>query len=117
MRYDRHFALAGLMTAMAVFVGCQSETAPTASETSAADSQPAANAALASLPQEDQAMAAAQKFVCPVSGGPLGEMGPPVKVTVGDRSLLLCCVHCEEDAAANFDKYFAKAHGEPTADQ
>ena len=37
---------------------------------------------------------------CPVSGEPLGYMGTPVKLTIRDRPVFLCCRGCEEEAVA-----------------
>lgn len=41
----------------------------------------------------DQLKAAAQK-ICPVSGKPLGSMGDPVKMKIGQEHLFLCCEGC-----------------------
>ena len=54
--------------------------------------------------------------ICPVSGKPLGSMGKPVKVKVGDEELFLCCRGC---ARGQIDKQhwvtihenFARAQG------
>ena len=32
--------------------------------------------------------------ICPVSGGPLGDHGKPVKVKVGEETVFLCCKGC-----------------------
>jgi hypothetical protein len=42
---------------------------------------------------EDALMIAAQK-TCPITGEALGEMGPPVKTTIGDQTVFLCCKSC-----------------------
>ena len=45
--------------------------------------------------------------VCPVSGEELGgEMGPPVKVTRGGKTIFLCCKNCLKQVQADPDKYF-----------
>ena len=49
--------------------------------------------------------------VCPVSGEPLGSMGVPVKVTVKDRDVLLCCEGCRSAILDDPDKYLAKLEG------
>lgn len=41
----------------------------------------------------DQAMITAQK-ICPVTGEPLGKMGDPIKVKVGEEEVFLCCQGC-----------------------
>ena len=63
--------------------------------------------ALAGLSAEDRALAEKQK-ICPVSGQPLGSMGVPVKVTVKDRDVLLCCEGCRGSIVEDPDKYLAK---------
>ena len=65
---------------------------------------------LAKLSEADRAIADAQK-VCPVSGEPLGSMGVPVKVTVKDRDVLLCCEGCRSAILDDPDKYLAKLEG------
>lgn len=56
--------------------------------------------ALAKLPPEDQAAAAAQKF-CPVlPASRLGSMGPPVKLIVAGEPVFVCCAGCKESALA-----------------
>jgi hypothetical protein len=63
--------------------------------------------ALAELPEDDRARAKEQK-ICPVSEEPLGSMGVPVKVTVKDRDVFLCCAGCQEAIEADPEKYLAK---------
>jgi len=61
-------------------------------------------AALAELSADDQVAARAQK-TCPVSGGLLGAMGAPYKVTVNGKDVFLCCQGCEAEVKANPEKY------------
>lgn len=63
--------------------------------------------AFASLSPEDRAAAEKQR-VCPVTGEPLGTMGPPIKVTVKDRVVFLCCEGCRDSLMKDPDKYLAK---------
>ncbi|HUT89446.1 MAG TPA: hypothetical protein VMY37_08115 [Thermoguttaceae bacterium] len=65
---------------------------------------------LAKLSEADRAIAVKQK-VCPVSGEPLGSMGVPVKVTVKDRDVLLCCEGCKTAILDDPDTYLAKLDG------
>ena len=58
----------------------------------------------------DQAAIDAQK-VCPVSKEELGSMGGPLKVTLGGRSVFICCKGCAKDIKADPGKYL----GTPTA--
>jgi hypothetical protein len=62
---------------------------------------------LASLSASDRALAEKQK-ICPVSGEPLGEMGPPKKVSVAGHDVFICCGSCEEPLNKEPDKYLAK---------
>jgi len=55
---------------------------------------------------EDQQLIARQK-TCPVMGGPLGSMGPPVRVVVGGRTVFLCCKGCEPELRRSPGKYLA----------
>jgi hypothetical protein len=56
---------------------------------------------------DDAALIAAQK-ICPVTGLELGSMGKPVKVTVGEQEIFLCCAGCQEPLLENPDEYLAK---------
>jgi predicted small lipoprotein YifL len=64
--------------------------------------------ARAALSPEDRRLVDAQDF-CPVmEHNRLGVMGPPVKVTVKDRPVFLCCKGCRRKALADPDKTLAK---------
>ena len=56
----------------------------------------------------DQAAIRAQRK-CAVANSALGSMGTPVKVTVGNQSLFLCCKGCVAKVKKNPDFYFAEA--------
>jgi hypothetical protein len=43
-----------------------------------------------------------------VSGEPLGSMGTPVKVTVKNRDVWICCEGCRGRLMRNPDTYLAK---------
>ena len=76
------------------------------------DAQPSEHAEqLAKLSEADRAIAEKQK-ICPVSGEPLGSMGVPVKVTVKDRGVLLCCEGCRTAILDDPDTYLAKLDAE-----
>jgi hypothetical protein len=62
---------------------------------------------LAKLSEEDRASAMKQ-HMCPVSGEMLGTMGEPVKVTVKDQDVWICCDGCKKDLLADPDRYLAK---------
>jgi hypothetical protein len=54
---------------------------------------------------------------CLVSGEPLGGMGEPDEVVVGNRLVRLCCSHCRETLAADPAKVMAKLDEAIIADQ
>ncbi|MCO8120879.1 hypothetical protein NHH03_03955 [Stieleria sp. TO1_6] len=57
----------------------------------------------------DAAAIAAQK-VCPVMDEPLGAMGTPIKVMVGDKPIYLCCKGCIKKIKAEPAKYLAMVY-------
>ena len=59
------------------------------------------------LPADEQPIALAQ-MTCPVSGDHLGEMGAPIKQTIGDKTFFLCCAGCEKAVKANPEQVLAK---------
>ncbi|QDV78334.1 hypothetical protein [Botrimarina mediterranea] len=76
----------------------------------AGERQPTQFTASAQVPMtEAQQVAAsiAEQKVCPVSGQPLGAMGKPIPVTIGDKTIYVCCEGCIAKVKANPAKYFA----------
>ncbi|WP_286178455.1 hypothetical protein [Stieleria mannarensis] len=65
---------------------------------------------VSSATKDDAALIAAQK-TCPVMDEPLGSMGNPVKVMVGDNPIFLCCKGCVKKIQAEPAKYLAMVHG------
>jgi hypothetical protein len=63
---------------------------------------------LAKLNDEDQKLVAAQEYCAVESENRLGAMGPPVKVTVKDQPVFLCCKHCQEEALKDPDATLEK---------
>ncbi|TWU39459.1 hypothetical protein [Novipirellula artificiosorum] len=61
--------------------------------------------------QADAALIAKQAK-CPVMDEPLGSMGDPVKVMVGDKPIFLCCKGCVKKVQAEPAKYLALVYGE-----
>jgi hypothetical protein len=59
------------------------------------------------LSPEDQALADAQK-ICPVTRKPLGSMGPPVRVSVAGKTVLICCEGCEDRLRKSPEKYLSQ---------
>jgi hypothetical protein len=64
-------------------------------------------AALASLSAADREAALKQR-ICPVSGGPLGSMGAPLKVSVAGHEVFICCEHCEQPLKDDAETHLAK---------
>lgn len=58
----------------------------------------------------DATLIARQK-VCPVMDEPLGGMGNPIKVMVGDKPIFLCCKGCIKKVTAEPAKYLAMVYG------
>ncbi len=52
----------------------------------------------------DQAAINQQK-VCKISGGSLGSMGTPIKISQGNKKVFLCCQGCVKKVRANPEKY------------
>ncbi|TWT35343.1 Archaeal TRASH domain protein [Posidoniimonas corsicana] len=61
--------------------------------------------------QQKVANAIAAQKVCPVSNQPLGSMGDPIPVTVGDDTIYVCCAGCVGKVKAEFSKYLAQLNG------
>lgn len=54
----------------------------------------------------------AKQAKCPVMDEPLGSMGQPVKVTIGDKPIFLCCKGCVKKIKAEPAKYLAMVYGD-----
>lgn len=63
-----------------------------------------------SATQADAALIARQKN-CPVMDEPLGSMGNPIKVMVGDKPIFLCCKGCVKEIRAEPTKYLEMVYG------
>ena len=53
----------------------------------------------------DEAPRGKVQQVCPVTGEKLGSMGPPISVTVGGKSIQVCCNSCVAAVKKNPEKY------------
>jgi hypothetical protein len=62
---------------------------------------------LAKLSPEDRKLAESQKFCAIQTKNRLGSMGVPVKLTIKDQPVFLCCGGCVAKAKANPDKTLA----------
>ena len=54
------------------------------------------------------AAAIAAQQTCPVTGQPLGSMGKPIAVSVGDQRIYVCCAGCVDAVKSSPQKYLAK---------
>jgi hypothetical protein len=62
---------------------------------------------LATLKPEDRKFAEAQKFCAIETKNRLGAMGAPVKITIKNQPVFLCCEDCVDKAKSNPDKTLA----------
>ena len=67
----------------------------------------AIQASLAKLKPEDRKLAEAQKFCAIQTKNRLGTMGTPIKITIKDQPVFLCCSGCVAKAQASPDKTLA----------
>lgn len=77
-------------------------------------STPIAFSEVTMVPESQQqltAAAIARQKSCPVSGKPLGSMGGPIKVMVGDKPIFLCCKGCIKKVQAEPAQYLTKVYG------
>jgi hypothetical protein len=63
---------------------------------------------LAKLPAKDRKLAEDQKFCAVEEDSRLGAMGVPVKVTIKDQPVFLCCKGCTKQAQKDPDKTLDK---------
>lgn len=109
-------SVTGALLLAALSGGCSARTDSTpphaaalpaseSSDASVAAAQRQAN--LAKLNDQDRALAEAQGS-CAVADHPLGSMGMPLKLTINDQPVFLCCKGCEREATANPEKTLAK---------
>lgn len=75
---------------------------------SPSDKEAKIQANLSKLDPEDQKLAQEQKFCAIESENRLGVMGKPIKLTIKDQPVFLCCQGCAKRAKANPDRTLAK---------
>jgi hypothetical protein len=107
-----HWLAAALSLALLTLAGCSggSKDSAKSGDTPAPPSKSSASVAenLAKLGVEDRKLAEAQKYCAVETRNLLGSMGVPVKVTVKDQPVFLCCEGCETRAKAHADRTLAK---------
>lgn len=64
-------------------------------------------ASFSALAPSDRGPARAQGFCAVMTDNPLGTMGQPVKVKIGDQNAYLCCAGCRRKALANPEQTLA----------
>lgn len=68
---------------------------------------------VALLPQSERSAALRQR-ICPVTGGPLGSMGKPIRTTVAGRTVYVCCQGCIATLQQNPQRYLAALNRSPS---
>ncbi len=58
---------------------------------------------------DDESLIAHQK-VCPVTGFKLGSMGKPIRASIGEHPLMLCCASCTSDIEERPDYFLSRLH-------
>ena len=80
----------------------ESGTAPKTKSVASATATPSEDLevmeALASLSEEDRALAKSQKFCAVMTDSPLGSMGKPIKIDINGQPIFLCCKGCKTRA-------------------
>lgn len=56
----------------------------------------------------DEATLIAFQKICPVTGLKLGSMGHPIKLTVNDQAVFICCAGCKTPLLENPEEFLAK---------
>lgn len=89
-------------------VGCGEKSAPAPAASAGQAEDPKTAAEIAKLPEEEQAIATAQKFCAVETNSALGSMGKPFKVMIEGKPVFLCCAGCEDEALKEPQKTLAK---------
>jgi hypothetical protein len=72
------------------------------------DKEAKIKAALAQLDPDDREAAEEQKYCAVQTSNRLGSMGKPIKLTIKDETVFLCCDGCEKTALKDPDKTLAR---------
>jgi hypothetical protein len=89
-----------------IALGCANDATP--SREKPPDNEAKIKAALEQLAPADRELAEAQKYCAVETENRLGSMGKPVKVTIKDETVFLCCEGCEKAAKKDPDKTLAR---------
>ncbi len=109
--------LAAFAAGSLVLAGCSNNTpagpapadaAKATTKTPPADAQAAEiKAERDKLSADDRALVDAQEWCAVSTDSRLGSMGPPLKVTVNDQPVFICCKGCQKKALADPDRTLA----------
>ncbi len=99
---------------LAAAAGCSSTGGCRTCKTPSASAVPTPPAVPAAAPAAPASRYGGQ-VKCPVTGEELGSMGEPVAVTVGGRSVYVCCRGCAKRAEADPTKTLAAVEAERAA--
>jgi hypothetical protein len=106
-------ALSAAVLATAGFLsGCSSQSekkdgSPAAESAKEQKREAAIKAALDKLSPEDRKLAEEQRWCAVEPENRLGGMGMPLKVTINDQPVFLCCKSCKTEALAHPEKTIA----------
>jgi hypothetical protein len=87
--------------------GCEKAARKDPDKTLARVEELKSRAAVEQLDPADRKLAEEQKYCAAQPKSLLGSMGKPVKVTIKEETVFLCCKHCEKHARAEPDKTLA----------
>jgi hypothetical protein len=87
-------------------LGCTNSTP--VSQEKPQDKEAKIKAALAQLDPDDRTLAEEQKFCAVETENRLGSMGKPIKLTIEDETVFLCCKGCEKAARKDAKKTLAR---------
>ena len=130
----------GLLSVVALTMGCQTQTPPTTTASSsqaahdagndqqhaagkdqddhqAEAADPKVSASLAKLSPQDQPIAKAQQFCAVMKRTRLGSMGTPIKFEIKGEPVFVCCSGCKAKALKNPDETLATVAGLKSANK
>lgn len=101
-----------MLVMSATVIGCAEPTKPVPAKTAKAKVEVEVEvddvaAERAKLSAEDRAMVDAQEWCVIMQDERLGSMGPPVKLTIKDKTVFVCCKSCQKKVEADPDKAIA----------
>ena len=105
----RHRIWCGLLLVLPLGVsltGCLHDAGPPVAGVDPSEEEQI-QASLAKLNADDR-KAAEEQRLCPVTDARLGIMGAPVKVTVNDQDVWICCAGCKTELEEHPDQYLGK---------